>query len=180
MVEEWRDIKGFEGFYQVSNLGRVKSLDRLVFAGKNANHQFFHLRERILKQKTNLSHNGEKEYKQVTLHKCGSSKFCLVHRLVAEAFIPNPNKYPCINHRDENPSNNCYTNLEWCTYKYNNEYNNRVDRCKQKISNTLKGRKVNRVLTDEQREHIRDGAFRGWETRRRKSAIENDEVFNEG
>lgn len=178
MVEEWRDIKGFEGFYKVSSLGRVKSLDRVVFAGENANHLFAHLNERILKPKDRLSHNGEKVYKQVTLHRDGVPTFCSVHRLVAQAFIPNPNNYPCVNHKDENPSNNCYINLEWCTYKYNNEYNNRVERCKQKISNTLKGRKVNRVLTDEQREHIREGAFRGWETRRRKSAIESNEAFN--
>ena len=102
----------------------------------------------------------------MSLCKNGKIKAFLVHRLVAEAFIPNPDNLPCINHKDENPKNNQVENLEWCTYKYNNEYNGRIDKCKHKISQTLTGKPRNVKLTDEQRKNISDGAKRGWETRR--------------
>lgn len=59
-----------------------------------------------------------------------------MHRLVAETFIPNPNNYPCVNHKDENKLNNCIDNLEWCTYSYNNSYNN----CHIRIGKTQKGK----------------------------------------
>ena len=168
MTEEWRDIKGFEGYYQVSNLGRVKSLDRHVFAGIGANHKLQHIHGKILSQ----SHD-HKNYKRVILCIDGGIKLRLVHRLVAEAFIPNPNNYPIINHKDKNPSNNCMDNLEWCTYKYNNEYDGRIEKCRHKISQTLKGRKSTNVLTDEQRKHISEGAKRGWETRRKNMSIKS-------
>lgn len=106
MEELWVDIDGFEGLYQVSNLGNVKSLDRYVASKSNIRQ---HKSERQLKL------NGGK-YTQVILCKDGKTYGRLVHRLVATAFIPNPNNYPCINHKDENPKNNCVDNLEWCTY----------------------------------------------------------------
>lgn len=102
MVEIWKDIKDYEGLYQVSNLGRVKS--------------FVHKKERILK----LRFTGR--YYQAELYKNKNSKSYSVHRLVAEAFIPNPDKLPCINHKDENKSNNHVDNLEWCTQHYNIHY----------------------------------------------------------
>lgn len=72
-------------------------------------------------------------YLTVILYKNGKIKNYKIHRLVAEAFIPNPNNYPCVNHKDENPSNNCINNLEWCTHKYNMNYGT----CQQrKVSNT--------------------------------------------
>lgn len=131
MIEEWCDIVGFEGFYQVSNFGNVKSLERDVFAGVGANHKYQHLKERYLKL------TGGDKYIQVVLSKNGKQYARLVHRLVAETFIPNPNNFPCINHKDENRKNNRVDNLEWCTYKYNNEYNGRVEKCKDKIRQTL-------------------------------------------
>ena len=167
MTEEWRDIAGFEGMYQISNFGNVKSVSRYVFAGEHANHSYFRVNEKMLKG--SLDHKG---YRGVNLSCNGRVRRFLVHRLVAQAFIPNPDNLPCVNHKDENPRNNCVDNLEWCTYKYNNEYNGRVDKCRDKISKTLKGRKSNRVLTEEQREHIREGAIRGWKTRR-KNISEN-------
>lgn len=170
MIEQWRDVKGYEGFYQVSNLGRFKSLARRVNAGSNANHKYQTIPERIL-------HTYRANYTQVRLSRDGKTKCYFVHRLVAGAFIPNPDNLPCVNHKDENRYNNCADNLEWCTYKYNNEYNGRVEKCRGKISNTLKGRKHKKQLTNEQREHIRQGAINGWETRRRhKSAILSDEI----
>ena len=100
--------------------------------------------------------------------KNGKTKQGLLHRLVAEAFIPNPDNLPCINHKDENPLNNRADNLEWCSYKYNNEYNDRIGRCRDKISTTLKTKQYHHKMTPEQIEHIRQGAYKGWETRRKK------------
>lgn len=105
--EEWRDIKDFEGWYQVSNRGRVKSL-------KRSNEPY----DRILRPV-----KRDDGYTKVTLfggRKKG--KNLLVHRLVAEAFIPNPDNLPIINHKDENRENNQVENLEWCTYRYNTLY----------------------------------------------------------
>lgn len=110
--EIWRDIKGYEGLYQVSNLGRVKRLAGLRMY-KNSPSRYFN--ERILKPKKDK--NG---YLLVGLSKNGAT--LKVHRLVANAFIPNPNNYPCINHIDENKENNSVENLEWCTIEYNNRY----------------------------------------------------------
>ena len=117
MKEIYKDIKGYENLYQISNLGNVKSL-----GNGNSNNS----KERILKP------GNQKNYKKVILSKNGNSKNFTVHRLVAEAFIPNPNNFPIINHKDENPSNNCVDNLEWCTTAYNNSYGNRVKKIQEK------------------------------------------------
>lgn len=109
MQEIWKDIEGYEGLYQVSNLGRVKSLKR------KTNNQFGK-EERIL----SLTINSV-GYKVTKLSKSKMSKTINVHRLVAETFIPNPNNYPCINHKDGDKTNNCIDNLEWCTYSHNNK-----------------------------------------------------------
>ena len=102
MKEEWKDIKGYEGKYQVSNLGRVKTLDY---------HQTG--KEQIMKLK------WHKRYYYIKLSKNGIGYQYLVHRLVAETFLNNPDNLPYINHIDHNPKNNNVTNLEWCTQKYN-------------------------------------------------------------
>ena len=122
--EIWKDIKGFEGLYQISSLGRVKSLLKFY--------------PRLFNPTTN-----KLGYGIVTLTKNKRSKSFYVHKLVAEAFIPNPNNYPCINHKDENPSNNCVENLEWCTYKYNSNYGTRNERISK-----IKGRPVNQYTLD--------------------------------
>lgn len=110
MIEEWKDTE-YTG-YQVSNLGRVRNK-----------------KNKILKQQI------RKGYCDVGLHinKQKQPKLVKVHRLVAEAFIPNPNNYPVINHKDENKQNNCVDNLEWCNYKYNCNYGNRNNKIKKKI-----------------------------------------------
>ena len=126
--EEWRPVVGYEGLYEVSNLGRVKSLN-YHSTGK----------EGILRQKT----TKKLGYKLVTLSKNGKKEFFRVHRLVAQAFIPNQDNLPCINHKDEKPSNNRVDNLEWCTYQYNNCYGDRL-----KKSAAKKSIKINQYTLD--------------------------------
>lgn len=121
MNEVWKDIKGYEGSYQVSSIGRVRSLDRIIThmnMGVIRKHLF---KGKILKPL--LEHDG---YLYLFLYKKGSyrKKFS-IHRLVCETFISNPNNYPIINHKDEDKTNNAVENLEWCDYSYNNTYNNK-------------------------------------------------------
>ena len=105
MIEEWRDIVGYEGLYQVSNMGRVRSLN--------------YNKTGVTKI---MKHSMTKGYHHIMLSKNGKVKRFRVHRLVAQAFIPNPQGLPDINHKDENKNNNCIDNLEWCTKDYNNNY----------------------------------------------------------
>ncbi|RXM57212.1 NUMOD4 domain-containing protein [Clostridium tetani] len=133
--EIWEDIEGYEGLYQVSNLGRVKSLNY-----KNRGI------EKLLKQ-----FEDSKGYLKVGLSKNKKSKHLFVHRLVAKAFIPNLNNYPIINHKDENPLNNSINNLEWCTYKYNNNYGTK----KERISKANKGKKRTAEMNKKQSERQR-------------------------
>lgn len=112
MEEIWKDIKGYEGLYQVSNLGRVKSLDyrhkgtsKVMSPGKQKN-----------------------GYLNVGLWSGRKKETKYVHRLVAEAFVPNPNNWPEVNHKDECLTNNVASNLEWCTSEYNANYGTRNQR----------------------------------------------------
>lgn len=124
MKEIWKDIKGYEGHYQISNLGRVKSLSRITtFRGKKRLEK-----ELILREGT-----SKKGYSLVSLQKNGIAKTQRVHRLVAQAFIPNINNYQQVNHKDENKKNNCVDNLEWCDCKYNNNYGLRTSKISKKV-----------------------------------------------
>lgn len=123
MHEEWRDIEGYEGLYQVSSLGRVRSLKRF-----NVNTGEYENRLRILKSTFN-----KRGYKMVTLINRTVRKSKTVHRLVAQAFIPNPNNLPQVNHKDENKENNSVGNLEWCDNAYNHGYGTRIERCAAKL-----------------------------------------------
>jgi len=117
-TESWKNIKGYEGLYKVSNMGRVKSLERTV-TRKNGIKQT--IRERILKPSTDKD-----GYLLVSLcNGSGKVKTFKVHRLVCEAFYENPKKKPCVNHIDENKTNNVASNLEWCTYEENNNHGTR-------------------------------------------------------
>ena len=134
--EIWKDIVGYEGLYQISNYGRIKSLGRYYFSGiYNAIKKYQN--ENI--RKTEKAKNG---YMRIALCKDGKIKKYLIHRLVAEHFIDNPNKLPQVNHIDENKENNYYKNLEWCDNKYNMNYGKRNEKVRKSIIAT-KGRKVN-------------------------------------
>lgn len=118
MEEVWKDIDGYEGLYQISNFGRVKSLGRWVERGKQGC--------RFEKEQLIKPNKNSRGYLSVGLHKNGKRQMCSVHRLVAEAFLDNPNNLPEVNHKDENKQNNCVWNLEFCTHKYNNSYGTRI------------------------------------------------------
>lgn len=105
ICEIWKPIKGYEGIYEISNLGRIKSLKR------NNNRCLI---DKIMKQ-----YIGKQGYLQVRLCKNGKSKLHKVHILIANAFIDNPNNLPIINHIDGNKTNNTISNLEWCSYSHN-------------------------------------------------------------
>ena len=113
MIKEiWKPIEGYNGLYQVSNMGRVKSL------GNNKTRK-----EKILKL-----HSDKDGYLKVQLHKEGKKKNYLIHRLVAQAFIDNPNNLPQVNHKDEDKTNNCAENLEYCDSSYNTNFGTRNER----------------------------------------------------
>ena len=124
MQEIWKDIKGYEGIYQISNLGKIKSLDRKDYANRNL-------------KGVMLKFGLCKGYYTVVLSKCGEQKQFRVNRLVAENFIKNLNNYSDVNHIDENKINNRVDNLEWCTRKYNNSYGTRLKRISKKSSVSL-------------------------------------------
>ena len=119
MNEIWKDIKNFEGLYQVSNLGRVKCLEHKCpgrYKGK-----YRTVKEHMMTCVENKT-NG---YLYVSLSNLDRGRTFTVHRLVANAFIPNPENKPVLNHKDENKHNNCVDNLEWCNAKYNINYSDR-------------------------------------------------------
>ena len=119
--EVWKDVVGYEGVYKVSDKGNVYSVRRVSSIGRR-------IGGRVLKPAPSTG-----GYLQVQLCKNGKVKSKLIHRLVAEAFIPNPKKLPEVNHKDENPSNNELSNLEWCDAGYNVNYGTRNERLSKKL-----------------------------------------------
>lgn len=132
--EQWRDVVDYEGLYKVSNYGRVKSVERNVLRSSG---KTMLVRERILKVTIN------KKYVYLSLSKGGHQPKAKAHRLTAQAFLPNPDNLPQVNHKDENTINNYIhintdgsvnmekSNLEWCTEKYNREYGTLNQRLKE-------------------------------------------------
>lgn len=128
--EQWKDIEGYEGKYQISSNGKIVAIN---YRGTGETKEV-----RPRKDKDG--------YLIVNLYK-GERKTYRVHRLVAKAFIPNPDNYPCINHIDETRDNNSVSNLEWCTYKYNSNYG----QCRENIRKARTGQKA----TEETRAKLR-------------------------
>ena len=137
-MEEWRDIKDYEGYYQVSNLGRIRSLDRTFLREDGTTCSW---KGQIRKQTKQT--NG---YLTVTLTKNNITKRFRVHRLVAETFIPNPKKYTDASHKDENLLNNSADNLEWCDHKTNCRTPERIKRLRNKGKWVVKLSTNNEIL----------------------------------
>jgi hypothetical protein len=146
MSEIWKDVPGFEGLYQVSNKGNIRSLDRIIEKGGRLH------RIKGIPLRQNKTRAG---YFIIGFSKEDKRTYHLVHRLVADLYIPNPNNYPCVNHKDENKANNEVENLEWCTHLYNNTYSSRIERVMSKrrrpvVQLSLDGRIVNRFSSAKQ------------------------------
>ena len=157
-IEVWKDVKNYEGYYIVSSMGKVKSLDRIVL-GKNGASYF-----RSGKLKSSVTNKWG--YLQVLLSKNNKQKLCLIHRLVAEAFIPNPENKPHIDHINTDKKDNRVGNLRWCTRSENmnnpltkekcremNKGKHRSEETKKKISESGKGR----ILSEESKKKIGKG-----------------------
>lgn len=127
-----KSIKEYEGYYEVDQFGRVFSVDRVVSVNDNGRQYDKPLKSNQMKQSMH-----PKGYKTVCLTKDGKCKTMFVHRIVAEAFIPNDDNLPMVNHKDEDKTNNFVENLEWCT----NEYNLKYGTARKRQAKSIKGKK---------------------------------------
>lgn len=144
MTEIWKSVKGYEELYEVSNLGNVRSLDRVIKSRHNGT--------TIRKGRVLIPFYEEKKgYYQVRLSKNGKNKTFRIHRLVALAFLENPFNCTDVNHKDEVKTNNKVDNLEWCTRKYNNNYGTKRERTRKSMMGNTNGRKTwyRKAVSDE-------------------------------
>lgn len=165
-MEEWKviPIDALDGRYEVSTLGRIRRVARVAYYKDG--------RKRQLQEKILTPHIHPKGYMMINLKQKDRSFTYKLHRLVAITFIPNPNNYPEVNHKDENKANNCVENLEWCSHQYNSAYGSRVERI-------LKNRpsQTGRVLSEETKRKIsiaRTGLKYSdeWKSNRKKRMLE--------
>lgn len=134
MDETWKPIPGYEGFYEVSDLGRVRSLDRAVPRAANAKSGAIQLTGRTIKPHINYAGGRQGGRLTVALTKDSIRSNFLVHRLVAQAFIPNPNNLSDATHIDHNPLNNAVSNLEWLSHRQNIRDSVHAGRWRKKLS----------------------------------------------
>ena len=118
-MAQWKDVPRYEGLYLVSDEGQIISLSKKIKTRNKYGNIEVTRKAKFIKPHLR---GRELKYVAVTLTKNGKSKAHSLHRIVAEAFIPNPDNLEEVNHKDENPKNNCVENLEWCTHQYNIEY----------------------------------------------------------
>ena len=138
MSEIWLPIEGYENLYEISNLGRVRSLERTVIKKNGVRRK---VSGKILKPRTNNS-----GYLMVRLYKNGIWRDFLLHRIVSTAFIPNPDKKLQVNHLSEDKTNNSVENLEWCTAKENNNYGTKNKRASEKLSKPVLCVELNQIF----------------------------------
>lgn len=141
--EIWKDIKGYEGKYQISNIGRVKSLKRKC----KSNNSFSRTVKEIVKKQTKCSTSGL--YRKVKLYKDADFEWILVHRLVASAFLDNPLIKPMVNHKNSIPYDNRVENLEWVTASENNKHGYDFGSHKKVYGEQHKGSKLKKFQVDE-------------------------------
>lgn len=122
-IEIWKDIPGYEGYYQASTFGNIRSVDRIIAVNRKGISYNLHIKGKLLVPVVHWDNRVV-----VSLAK-GGKKIINIGRLVALTFIPNPHNFPEINHKDENPRNNCVWNIEWCEKYYNLLYGTRIERC---------------------------------------------------
>jgi len=163
-----KPIKGYEGYYKVDQFGRVFSDDRVIHVFDNGREYDKFIPGKQMKQ-TMHSHG----YKTVALTKDGNTKQMYVHRLVAQAFIDNPNNLPFINHKDEDKTNNFADNLEWCTNKYNVNYGKAKERRRKKIIGVPHTEEHKRKISESVKEYYKTHASKniGRVSEKRKSVI---------
>lgn len=133
-MEVWKDVVGYEGLYQISSYGEVKSLDKEINLSNGGIY--------VKLGKMLLKHEDKYGYWTVTLYRNRIPKTLKIHRLVALAFLENPNSLSQVNHKDENKKNNHVDNLEWCDCKYNNSYGTRNKRISASRMGIGKGQKL--------------------------------------
>ena len=165
MIEEWRPIVGFEGLYEVSNTGQVRNC-----------------RGKLLRP--GLNHNG---YLKCVLCKKGKTKTIYIHRLVAQAFLSNPDNLPQVNHKDEDKTNNSVDNLEWCDSKYNVNYGSAQDkRVKTNITNgrfkyngykSVEYREYKKKYREKNKEKIRETKRKWYEKNKEKIMEQKREYY---
>lgn len=146
-----KQVVGYEGLYEVDQFGRVYSIDRIKTVVDNGRIYEKHIAGKQMKQSIHT-----KGYKTVSLTKNGSTKTMFVHRIVAEAFLPNPSNLPMVNHKDEDKTNNCIDNLEWCTASYNRTYGKAIERQAKKIRGRESDKKIAIIQKDT------NGEFLNW------------------
>lgn len=130
-TEVWKDIEGYEGLYQVSNMGNVKSLERTITCQDGSKRTY---KSKLLKPQPN-----NMGYLRVGLSKNNNWIQFFVHRLVASTFLKNNNNLPCVNHKDENPLNNHVENLEYCNHTYNMNYGTIIERKRKSMKGKMSG-----------------------------------------